>query len=185
MKNNRKPPTFQHLPHPRAKKLKKAWVVKQKTKRKWKAYKRREGILTQRDGSATLSDPLRSPSVTRQERDVSADQVESETHKSDESPQTAPTNKIKQKMHNEDVTSTGNRLRELQKRAYSPAALHHYKSHPLGHSKRRGYHDARVPVSSQRKDIGGSTQDRSRRGGQPNMRLRMSAMLEKIKRDYS
>jgi hypothetical protein len=27
--------------------------------------------------------------------------------------------------------------------------------------------------------------NRTRRGGQPDMRLRMSAMLEKIKRDYS
>jgi len=86
----------------------------------------------------------------------------------------------------EGSTSAGPSLRELQKQAYSPAALHHYKSRSLHHSKSRVAHDARIPASgsSRKKDVGG-TLNRTRRGGQPDMRLRMSAMLEKIKRDYS
>ena len=73
-------------------------------------------------------------------------------------------------------------LRELQKLAYSPATLHRYKSHPLHHSTRHG---TRASELSRKRGVGGSKRNSSRRGGQPDMRLRMSAMLEKIKRDYS
>jgi len=185
-----------------AKKLKKEWVVKQKTKSKWNAQKRREGILTQRDArppSGTLGGPpiAEQPSEIHEERDVSADvdQVKRDGHSDgsqistgDEQASTASVKRPRQKARGkeEDVTSTGSRLRELQKQAYSPAALHHYKSRSLHHSKSRVAHDARIPASesSRKKDVGG-TLNRTRRGGQPDMRLRMSAMLEKIKRDYS
>ncbi|KAI0695821.1 hypothetical protein BC835DRAFT_1414638 [Cytidiella melzeri] len=42
----RRPPTFQHLPLNRAKKLKQSWVENQKIKSKWKAQKWKEGLLT-------------------------------------------------------------------------------------------------------------------------------------------
>ena len=45
--------------------------------------------------------------------------------------------------------------------------------------------DAQTPESSRKKDVGGGTRNRGRRGGQPDMRLRMSALLEKVKRDYT
>jgi len=57
-------------------------------------------------------------------------------------------------------------LRDLFQKAYSKESLHTYKSHPL--KKRRG----------------GRQQSNLMRG-QPNMKLRMNAMLEKIKQDYS
>lgn len=86
----------------------------------------------------------------------------------------------------EDSTTAGPSLRELQKQAYSPATLHHYKSRPLHHPKgRNAPHGTRTPESSRKRDVGGGSRNPSRRGGQPDMRLRMSAMLEKIKRDYS
>lgn len=62
------------------------------------------------------------------------------------------------------------RVRELMKKAYSKDTLHSYKSDPLG--RRKGHLGS------------GSTE--SRRGGdkgQPNMKLRMNALLEKIKLD--
>ena len=96
--------------------------------------------------------------------------------------------KSKQKLRDqeESATSAGPSLRELQKQAYSPATLHHYKSRPLHHSKgRTAPRDTRTPESSRKKDVGGGTRNQSRRGGQPDMRLRMSALLEKVKRDYS
>jgi len=62
-------------------------------------------------------------------------------------------------------------LRELSRTAYSPASLHNVKS-----NQRHRHPDSR-------KDIQGSSGQR--KGGQPNMRLRMEAMLEQIKRDYS
>ena len=64
-------------------------------------------------------------------------------------------------------------LRDLFRKAYSKESLHTYKSDPL--KKRKG----------------GRQQGTGRRGnaapsrGQPNMKLRMNAMLEKIKQDYS
>jgi hypothetical protein len=86
----------------------------------------------------------------------------------------------------EGSTSAGPSLRELQKQAYSPATLHHYKSRPLHHTKgHMAPRGTRTPESSRKRDVGGGSRNPSRRGGQPDMRLRMSAMLEKIKRDYS
>jgi hypothetical protein len=183
-----------------AKKLKRDWVTKQKTKSKWKAQKHREGIVTQRDAlsrSGTLGDPLATPqsAVVREERSTRADEAEidEETdglHNSsgDEPAPMAPVQKDKQKMRRQEegVANAGPSLRELQRQAYSPAALHHHKSHPLHHSKGRiGTHDARIHGSSQKKASVRDTRSRGQRGGQPDMRLRMSAMLEKIKRDYS
>jgi hypothetical protein len=179
-----------------AKKLKKDWVAKQKTKSKWKAQKRKEGILTQRDAlsrSATLSDPLKASqsSVGHQERGTAVDEGESDRH--GDGPQNssgdhAPLTKSKQKLRGqeESASSAGPSLRELQKQAYSPVALHHYKSRPLHHSKgRMATHGTRTSESSRKNNVGGGTLNRSRRGGQPDMRLRMSAILEKVKRDYS
>jgi hypothetical protein len=181
-----------------AKKLKKAWVAKQKTKSKWKAQKRKEGILTQRDASSrptTLSDPLKvsqSP-VEYQKRGAPVEEGESDQHASgDESHNSngeePAVTKSKQKLRDqeESATSAGPSLRELQKQAYSPATLHHHKSRPLHHSKgRTAPRDNRIPESSRKKDFVGGTRNQSRRGGQPDMRLRMSALLEKVKRDYS
>ncbi|KAI0797943.1 hypothetical protein C8Q75DRAFT_729136 [Abortiporus biennis] len=44
----RKPPTFQHLPLDRAKKLKRSWVETQKIKSQWKAQKRKDGLITRK-----------------------------------------------------------------------------------------------------------------------------------------
>jgi hypothetical protein len=180
--------------------LKRDWVTKQKTKSKWKAQKHREGIVTQRDAlsrSGTLDDPLGAPrsSVVREERSMISDEAEideqhDESHNSsgDEPELMVPVQNNKKKgcRQEEDVASAGPSLRELQRQAYSPAALHHHKSHPLHHSKgRMSTHGAKIHGPSQKKVIEGDNRGRSHRRGQPDMRLRMSAMLEKIKRDYS
>ncbi|KAI0277701.1 hypothetical protein BGY98DRAFT_917862 [Russula aff. rugulosa BPL654] len=165
----RHPPSFHHLPQARAKKLKKVWIAKQKTKSKWKTQKRREGIVTQRvPVDETLGD---------QHDD------ESQNSSADEPALTKPEQNLRGQ---EDSTSAGPSLRELQKQAYSPATLHHYKSRPLQHTKgRMASYGTRTPESSQKRGVGRGSRNTSRRGGQPDMRLRMSAMLEKIKRDYS
>jgi hypothetical protein len=182
-----------------AKKLKKVWVAKQKTKSKWKAQKRREGILTQRDALLRSSTPLTTPqsSKIREERGASADGAESDepsdeqqiSSEAEPTTLTASVQKDTQKTRGreEDIPPiAGPPLRDLQKQAYSPASLHHYKSRPLRHSKgRMATHDVKAPGPSRKEDVGESTRNRSRRGGQPDMRLRMSAMLEKIKRDHS
>jgi hypothetical protein len=127
--------------------LKKEWVAKQKIKSKWKAQKRRDCIVTQQ------------PEI-RDDRGI--------PDESDEQGQHISESVLKEPVQRQDAPSGGPSLRELQRQAYSPASLHHYKSHPLHRS-----HKAEI-----------SGNDR-RGGGQPDMRKRMSAMLEKIKRDYT
>ena len=79
-------------------------------------------------------------------------------------------------------SSIGSSLRELQRQAHSPASLHHYKSRPLRHSKNRTTSN---DDSIRRREASIGATRRGRGGGQPNMRLRMTAMLEKIRRDCS
>jgi len=164
--------------------LKKEWVIKQKIKSKWKSQKRREGILSQ-PGTSTQTPQ---PSSLREERSVSEDDAgidengdEVQQSSDDEPVPSASVQQNKQRPH--DVPSIGSSsLRELQKQAYSPASLHHYKSRPLRHPKSR---TASNEVSFRKREASIGAPKRGRGGGQPNMRLRMTAMLEKIRRDCS
>ncbi|KZV71849.1 hypothetical protein PENSPDRAFT_751397 [Peniophora sp. CONT] len=210
-KKLKKPPTFQHLPEHRAKKLKKEWVEKQKIQSKWKAQKKREGIVTLRDArkSATIVEKKE-----RQEDDKGADVVEKEKDVTDElrassdresipaedsepEPTPDPTQsmsrrrKAKEAAREEEELS----LRELQRRAYSRDSLHHNKSGRGGKAERgtsgnsrgasRGSSAARGRGSGRGNDRGqrGRGRGSGERGGQPDMRLRMSALLQKIKHD--
>jgi hypothetical protein len=70
-------------------------------------------------------------------------------------------------------------LRELQNQAYSRSSLHNFKS---GSHHKQGGPGSRNPRG---RGGEGSRGGRTRGRGQPDMRLRMNAMLEKIKRDYA
>jgi hypothetical protein len=168
--------------------LKKEWVIKQKIKSKWKSQKRRETILSQPDTSTqTLQ-----PSSLREERSVSMDDAEIDENdevqqSSDSEDEPVPSASVQQskqtpREQKKDAPTIGPSLRELQKQAYSPASLHHYKSRPLRHPKSRTPSNE---VSFGRREASIGAPKRGRGGGQPNMRLRMTAMLEKIRRDCS
>lgn len=88
-------------------------------------------------------------------------------------------------------------VRELYQKAYSRSSLHSFKSDPL--HRRRGVQVSKPTarpetVGRERKQSGKPNsgkrgavemgQSSNTRGGQPNMKLRMEAMLAKIKRDY-
>ncbi|KIM87019.1 hypothetical protein PILCRDRAFT_95910 [Piloderma croceum F 1598] len=157
----KKPPTFQHLPANRAKKLKKNWVDIKKIKSKWRTEKRKGGLVKEgssehpnevdgtHDEGRVLTPPKQSPARAHT-------RMEQISKKQKEDP-----------------------VRDMTREAYSRASLHTYKSDPLHRNRGRG--------GSSRGDkatystAGGRGQGR----GQPNMKLRMGAMLEKIKRDYS
>lgn len=66
-------------------------------------------------------------------------------------------------------------LRDLTREAYSRSSLHTYKADPL----RQG------STSRGRGGNRGGQRGGERGHGQPNMKLRMDAMLEKIKRDFT
>lgn len=171
-----------------AKKLKKEWVIKQKIKSKWKSQKRREAILSRpRTLTPTPQQPSlreeRSVSTDDAEIDASDDEVRQSSSSDDEPGPSASVQQSKQRpceQKKKDAPTIGSSLRELQKQAYSPASLHHYKSRPLRHSKSR---TASNEASFRRREASIGALKRGRGGGQPNMRLRMTAMLEKIRRD--
>lgn len=218
--SKRKPPTFQHLPEQKgkhylflfrqtlrtevfavAKKLKKLWVEKQKIKSKWKAQKRKEGIITRQDDITTTG--TGQPETVNADNESEDDEVEnSNTNATPEvesepesTPAPPPKRKKLSKAAAEEEEAEKPSLRELQRQAYSPASLHHYKSDPLhrhrgrgssfGNRGGRGGGSDRGRGSRGGRGSNGRGQIRGRGGGQPDMRLRMSAMLEKIKQDMS
>ncbi|CAL1704477.1 unnamed protein product [Somion occarium] len=205
----RKPPTFRHLPLDRAKKLKKNWVETQKIKSQWKAQKRKEGLVTQRPVPPHMSTTVEShnseddkdednkdnESIVEDKETVGSDDEASDSEESEENqseydkPPSKPvqSSRGRGRGSRQFVGTRRNRddeeqkeqpsLRELNKQAYSRSSLHTHKSHSLrgtGHYGRgRGG------------DRGQGTHARGRGRGQPDMRLRMNAMLEKIKRDFA
>ena len=185
-----------------AKKLKKAWVEKTKIKSKWKAQKKKEGLATsskldlpvydekERDpevGNNSRSDsddvrPSMSPTeipgeVPRLHLHPSRAHIHPELsakHSKSRVPDTLPTKK--QRVSKKDSqTVEPPSLRELKREAYSQSALHTFKSDPL---KKR-----------EQGNRGGGSRGRGsgfieKGRGQPNMKLRMNVMLEKIKQNF-
>ncbi|KAI0093871.1 hypothetical protein BDY19DRAFT_281000 [Irpex rosettiformis] len=219
----RKPPTFQHLPLNRAKKLKQSWVEVQKIKSKWKAQKRKEGIVTSRptqpqaeegrseDQDHSEDDISDGPASAQEEEygsgaggvEDSGSGNENEESESDENmgiPEAIPSRQqtairgergsrgrrenvrgrtrggsSRQHARHVQEDETKLSLRELQNQAYSRSSLHNFKSgsHKQHSGGARGFNGR-----GRRRGGGGHGR------GQPDMRLRMNAMLEKIKRDY-
>ncbi|KAH9483984.1 hypothetical protein JR316_0003462 [Psilocybe cubensis] len=186
------PPTFHHYPTNRAKALKKAWVEKTKIKSKWKAEKRKEDLAS----NYKLEIPVYSDDDGPNVPQVSTSQPESPStssapahlhhsrahihpelpvkpHKSvqpDTEPRPAKRRKIL-KGKDEDKSAESVSLRELTREAYSRSTLHTFKADPL---------KKRYDGKDKNNKRGASTGR-----GQPNMKLRMNAMLAKIKQDFA
>lgn len=202
----------------------------QKIKSKWKAQKRREGLVASRhqlerrvgadqpndresgedpevdeekelspgssDGSlgGAASKKGGDEAVDSESEGLSEDETSGTPHaKSAFSKRSAPPKSARngpQKPPDEQPS-----LRDLQRMAYSPASLHTHKSDPL--------HRHRGAASSRGRGGRGGDRGRGRGGGrggeprgrggvqrgrgrgQPDMGLRMKAMLEKIKQDFT
>jgi len=87
-------------------------------------------------------------------------------------------------------------LRELQRQAYSRTSLHTHKADPLHHrhdsapkrgnaTNGHGRGQSRGRGQERGRGRGAGVSQRGQGRGQPDMRLRMNAMLEKIKRDLA
>ncbi|KAI0748193.1 hypothetical protein C8Q80DRAFT_723901 [Daedaleopsis nitida] len=212
----KKPPTFQHLPAQRAKKLKQSWVEVQKIKSKWKAQKRKEGLgpsrpqleraveednetheqteehdMSDASGSGT-SDGDGSGKESEEDSGDEASEDERSLRKSAASSKTEGQQRSKAKKQKQ--TEEQPSVRDLQRMAYSRSSLHTYKSNPL--HRHKGVADANGRGSGGRGGRGsrgghmgrggrGGHQNRERGRGQPDMGLRMKAMLEKIKQDHT
>ncbi|KAF9566295.1 hypothetical protein CPC08DRAFT_758982 [Agrocybe pediades] len=198
------PPRFDHHPKNRAVALKKAWVEKTKIKSKWKAQKRKEDLASQ----AKLEIPTYSDEEDNapgsKDFESKAGEAEKPTTTSDEEPKKAHLHPSRAHIHPslpvkrtkvstprlEAATEAEERpskkrrttsseeapkdatkpsLRDLEKEAYSKSTLHTFKSDPLKKHSGRG------------NSTGGRRPETGR--GQPNMKLRMNAMLERIKQN--
>ncbi len=183
-----------------AKKLKQSWVDVQKIKSKWKAQKRKEGLPASRvqlmreadekvarESSEEADDQVRLCSIIGGEGSEEKEESKEESGKEEEPlREAAPSSKARaqpQKAGSQKKTDEQPSLRDLQRMAYSRSSLHTYKSNPLHRRKDqidlggRGRPGARGGRGGQR--------GRERGRGQPDMGLRMKAMLEKIKQDFT
>jgi hypothetical protein len=175
--------------------LKKAWVEKTKIKSKWKAQKTKEGLAA----SSKMDIPVYDDEEDRDRDNIRSDcddvqfAVETEeqprphlhpsrAHIHPELPVKHSKAKIsevpptkKQKISEDSQAVEPPSRRELKREAYSQSTLHTFKSHPL---KKR----------DQGEMVGGSRGRGNgfiKRGkGQPNMKLLMNVMLQKIKQDF-
>ncbi|KZT67763.1 hypothetical protein DAEQUDRAFT_672700 [Daedalea quercina L-15889] len=175
----RKPPTFRHLPINRAKKLKQSWTEAQKIKSQWKAQKRKEGIVTRHSRVEDLV------ADQGENKAVSSDSTENEGEMSRDG------RSVSGSAERENTVADPPSLRDLQRQAYSKASLHPHKSAHRGSGAKRWDHSSTSERAGARErgeaniSQTGHSQHRGRGRGQPDMRLRMNAMLEKIKRDFT
>lgn len=184
--------------------MKKEWVERQKLRSKWKAQKRKEGLGS---ASAVTLDRLR---LDVEEAEKDADNVlnasDGESSGSSESEPANDSQVPTPKKQRSDVDKYGKQpagekrqpasslrtkgnaeekadskdlktsVREFTRKAYSREMLHTHKSDSLHRRKETG----------PRKNAVAEKAGRERGGrGQPNMKLRMEVMLERIKRDFT
>lgn len=179
----------------------------QKIKSQWKAQKRKEGLVTRarqpeldaadgQDEDAASVDRSREKRMetegghgATEEEEKSSDEENEDSEETDSSDSESPAAKKTGQLERTVAQGTAGdapkdkpTLRELQKQAYSKAALHSHKSgsHRQPTSNGRG-----GPAGRARGRGRSESRGRGRGHGQPDMRLRMNAMLEKIKRDYT
>jgi hypothetical protein len=171
--------------------LKKAWVEKTKIKSKWKAQKKKESLAAssildlpvydeeERDNDAEENGNSRTDYVRPSAEELPHSHIHLHPSRAHVHPELPPVKRIpdapptkKRKFSKEDSQpAEPPSLRELKREAYSQSTLHSFKSDPL---KKRD------------QSSGGRGKGFIERGrGQPNMKLRMNVMLEKIKQDFA
>jgi len=148
----RNPPTFPHHRPEQARKLKAQWIQREKIKSKWRAEKRRD---------PTLRPPP--PQQLPQPEEPAEESEEEEEWSGITQPLPPPKPARPKPVDPEAALAQRLQQRALAREAYSPASLHHHKS--------------RFDHRRSRKQTGAPTS-----GGQPNMKLRMNALLDRIKR---
>jgi hypothetical protein len=127
-----------------------------------------------------------SEDVELDEKGEGENEMETETVEPERTSQKFASTKC-ETLHSKELHWTkDSKLRELGKEAYSPSNLHKYKSDPLHRRKGplssgNGGDTRPLPQGRRGHSFGG----RGRGRGQPNMKLRMNFMLEKIKRNFT
>lgn len=178
-----KPPTALILPLLLAAKAKRAWVEKVKLRSQWSKQKRKLPLDTQ-NGLDEDNETSAAINAKEQENDDEArseSSVKNKQYSGNKGPfKPQPKRRPRQvsapvvperrqmKPRTGKAVQESQKLRDLTRQAYSRDTLHTFKSDPLKRRKGHGGEGGR----------GGATGK-----GQPNMKLRMNALLEKIKMD--
>jgi len=161
-------------------------VDTKKVKSKWKAEKRKEGLVGGADSTAERrqqsGDIREEGSFENSNEDEANEGQESQDDEQVVMPSKQPPNQTHMHTSRTEPARKEDSLRDMMREAYSSSSLHTYKSDPLRQSRGRGGSSQRGRGS---RATNSSVDERGRGRGQPNMKLRMGAILEKIKRDYS
>jgi hypothetical protein len=162
-----------------AKIRKNQWVANQKIRSKWKAVKRKEGLVSERKLSGSVDQDIGAEGTEKASE-------EGEHPSSEDDSGEATINPSRKHIHAsgsdkpQNTNDEGISLRDLAKEAYSRSSLHTFKSDPLNRKKRSN------DLASSRGRRTASAREANNIGrGQPNMKLRMDVLLEKIKRDFT
>lgn len=197
-----------------AKKLKRAWVEAQKIKSQWKAQKRREGLIAgskkpaMMDSGANIDERLESqvedsdkavsiaqssPGVDNVEQDENENSDESDAEAEIIEPTTPSVRKAAQisksgvKRQPPSNSGIDDRTKAARQDDPSRIALPFSSGGPKTSYRMHQKQDAEFKKGANMRGRGslrgGPRTGRGR--GQPNMGMRMSAMLEKIKRDFA
>jgi hypothetical protein len=162
-----------------AKKLKQTWVETKKIKQRWAAEKRRLGLVEQMQGMDGVEEE-EEEEWKGIDWDAAGEEKEKE-HAEESDVHVPPPAHVRirnishqkrrrelSEEHDETSVDTAPTFREKAREAYSKFSLHSYKSKPVDR-KRSASRGAEYKGTGR---------------GQPNMKLRMDVLLEKIKRDF-
>ncbi|KAF9500993.1 hypothetical protein BDN71DRAFT_962911 [Pleurotus eryngii] len=172
----KQPPTFQHFPEKRARALKKTWVETAKIKSQWKAEKRKANLLG----------PAR-PAQDDVEEDGNQDELADSQVASNQSKRGSKTSVAEAIPHRHSQPSSSVSLPKRDQSAHSHSQTHPRQGSSI-HSSAQKPAKAPAPHTSNKQATKRTKQKPTfthTRHGQPNMGLRMGAMLEKIKKDFA
>ncbi|KAJ8522871.1 hypothetical protein ONZ45_g574 [Pleurotus djamor] len=170
----KRPPTFQHFPEKRAKVLKKAWIDNAKVKRKWAAERRKAGL------------PLSRRSETAPDRRRAAEEEQGEHRSGGEEEEENEQGSVEESVDTAEVIAVPAESTHGKARRRPPAPI------PAATTATRTtatptdvkHRSSRQTKRSQQWRRVSESEAYTRRG-QPNMKVRMEAMLEKIKKDFA
>ena len=171
--------------HPAAK-AKQAWVNKAKLRSQWAKQKRKlpadasdehqeMDVDTEGDNHEQL---LEEPVEEVKEPVAGASRKRKRLSRSEEKAAQHKPAALNQPSVPVDERERRGRVRELSRKAYAPESLHTFKADPLHRQRSQSQTSSRGRAPGTR-----NISQFSRGRGQPNMKLRMNALLEKIKLD--
>ncbi|KAF9009399.1 hypothetical protein BDQ17DRAFT_1397712 [Cyathus striatus] len=183
----KRPPTFQHFPADRAKKLKKTWVETAKIRSKWKAEKRKQKLAEESKSDLPKYNNEGDDEENGDNENSNVDErVESQNNSENEgsSEEKESPNVVQAPTSHHTIHPSRAQIKPKRGPKLEPTRLSNLKQKEKGNEEqlsvreltRLAYSSSTLHTYKKRKRKGGGR-------GQPDMKLRMNAMLAKIKQD--